>query len=82
MTSDTFSWAYWLTFFSLYEPELSVKLFEKSPESFWQLSNYNEADGWSGFGPLGQNLILFGGTIVFFAVACRIFQRRDIPQPL
>ena len=82
MTSATFAWAHWLTFFSLYEPELSVKLFQNSPATFWQMWSYTEQGAWTGYGPMGQNLALIIGAICFFAIAGRIFHRRDIPQPL
>lgn len=82
MTSETFAWAHWLTFFSLYEPELTIKLFQNSPETFWQMWNFNEQGTWTGFGPMGQNLALLLGAIGFFTIAGYIFHRRDIPQPL
>ncbi len=82
MTSETFAWAHWLTFFSLYEPELSIKLFQSDGATFWHLSSFDKQGAWAGFGPLGQNLLLITGAIFFFAIAGRIFHRRDIPQPL
>ena len=82
MSSETFSWTSWLTFFSLYEPELSIKLFQNDPAAMWQLMMFEEDGAWRGFGQLGHNLILAISTGVFFLLAMRIFYRRDIPAPL
>lgn len=82
MSSETFRWSGWLTFFSLYEPELSIKLCQSDSSAFWQLTMYDEEGVWKGFGQFGHNLLLFGGTILFFAIAYRVFKRRDIPAPL
>ncbi len=82
MSSETFRWTGWLTFFSLYEPELSIKLCQTDPAAFWQLMMYDEDGSWKGFGQLGQNLLLLIAAIVFFLTAYRVFQRRDIPAPL
>ncbi len=82
MSSETFAWTQWLTFFSLYEPELSVKLFQNDPASFWQMMRYDEQGHWVGLGQLGQNLVLLASSIAFFGVALGVFRRRDIPPPL
>lgn len=82
MSSETFAWTNWLTFFSLYEPELSIKLFQNDPSSFWQLLRYDDEGNWACFGQMGQNLVLFISTIVFFLIALGIFRRRDIPSPM
>ena len=82
MSSETFAWAQWLTFFSLYEPELSIKLFQADPSAFWQLMRYDESGQWEGFGQLMHNLILVGAATVGFVWAYQVFKRRDIPAPL
>ena len=82
MSSPAFEWTEWLTFFSLYEPELSVKLYQLDSSAFWQLMMYNEDGSWKGFGQFGHNLILLLGTLGFFGSAYRIFKRRDVPAPL
>ncbi len=82
MSSDAFDWANWLTFFSLYEPELAVKLFQADPASFWQLSRHDESGIWTGFGPMGHNLWLLASTIGFYVMAALKFRHRDIPAPL
>jgi ABC-2 type transport system permease protein len=82
MSSGSFSWVSWLTFFSLYEPELSIKLFQNDPAAFWQMWRVADDGSFSGFGPMFQNLVLLISSIGFFAIALRIFQTRDIPAPL
>ncbi|MDG2015316.1 MAG: ABC transporter permease subunit [Pirellulaceae bacterium] len=82
MSSETFQWAEWFTFFSLYEPELSIKLCETDPSAFWQLMRFDEAGQWVGFGQLGHNLLLGCGALLFFVTAYRVFKKRDIPAPL
>lgn len=82
MSSETFRWTSWLTFFSLYEPELSIKLYQADASAFWQLMLYEDNGNWKGFGQLGHNLLLLAGTIGFLVAACRVFQKRDIPAPL
>lgn len=82
MSSEAFAWTEWFTFFSLYEPELSIKLFQSDPSAFWQLMRYDEDGSWKGFGQLAQNLILLFGTISLFCLAYRIFKKRDVPAPL
>jgi len=82
MSTETFRWTGWLTFFSLYEPELSIKLYQSDPSAIWQLMMYNDDGSWKGFGQLGHNLLLVFGALLFFVLAFRIFQRRDIPAPL
>lgn len=82
IASTTFSWAHWLSFFSLYEPEVAIKASCETPELLWQFWRYGVDGAWEGFGILAQNMILLGGAIVFLIAAWRIFERRDIPQPL
>ncbi len=82
MTSETFNWTGWLTFFSLYEPELSVKLYQADPSAFWQFNLVDGEGNWQGFGQAAHNLFLLTSTVVLFVVGYRIFSRRDIPAPL
>ncbi|MGI9515576.1 MAG: ABC transporter permease subunit [Pirellulaceae bacterium] len=82
MSAESFGWVGWLTFFSLYEPELSIKLYQADSSAFWQFNLTDEEDNWKGFGQAAHNLILVISTSVLFAVAYRIFKRRDIPAPL
>ena len=82
MSSETFRWSSWITFYSLYEPESDIQLFQQDPATFWQLSRFGEQGVWLGFGPLGHNAILATLTIVFLTLAYFFFQRRDIPAPV
>lgn len=82
MSSETFRWTGWFTFFSLYEPELSIKLYQSDPSAFWQIMRYDEQGQWVGFGQLGHNLLLLGSTVFFFLAAYCVFERRDIPAAL
>ncbi len=82
MSSETFDWTTWFTFFSLYEPELSIKLYLDDPSAFWQLMIYDEQGQWLGFGQFAHNLMLIGMTILFLWIAFWKFKRRDIPAPL
>lgn len=82
MSSEAFAWTEWLTFFSLYEPELSIKLYQSDSSAFWQLMMYNEDGSWKGFGQFAHNLILLFGTASFFGLAYWIFNKRDVPAPL
>jgi ABC-2 type transport system permease protein len=82
MSSDTFVWTSWLTFYSWYEPELAIKLFQSGTASAVAFSRF-DADGvWIGFGPLAHNLFLLGGTAACYVIALARFQHRDIPAPL
>ena len=58
MSAESFEWAGWLTFFSLYEPELSIKLYQANPSAFWQFSLTDGEANWAGFGQAAHNLIL------------------------
>ena len=82
MASESFRWTGWLTFFSLYEPESAIKLYQNDPASLWKFSLFDEAGLWTGFGPLGHNTILVFSGIVFYVAAIMIFRRRDISAPL
>lgn len=82
MSTESFAWTEWLTFFSLYEPELSIKLSQIDPAAFWQLARYDDQGNWLALGQLGQNLILLTSTTAFFVIALTVFRRRDIPPPL
>lgn len=82
MSSETFRWSGWFTFFSLYEPELSIKMCQADPSAFWNLSLYDDEGTWLGFGQLSQNLFLLALSVLFFVAAYRVFKRRDIPAPL
>lgn len=82
MSSESFGWTEWLTFFSLYEPELAIKEFQSDPRAFWHLVRRDPDGQLTGLGQLGHNLILATGSLVFFVWALIVFRRRDIPAPL
>ncbi len=82
MASESFRWTGWLTFFSWYEPESAIKLYQIDSSSLWQFSTYDENQLWEGFGPMGHNALLLGSAAVLFASAIVIFRRRDISAPL
>jgi len=82
MSSATFRWLGWFTFFSSYEPELAIQQFEADRSTIWQIVVYDQAGIWQDFGPLGYNLVLIGLGSIALAVASTVFRHRDIPAPV
>ena len=82
MASETFRWLHYFTFFTLYEPALSIEIADTRPGHVWFLFRYNLEDQWLGAGPLGMNLSLFLLGIAFFWIGSSVFNRRDLPAPI
>ena len=82
VASEQFSWLKYLTYFSLYEPALSVEFCDTNPEKLWHLFRYTENGGFYWFAPLGFNLVLMLMGLLCFWVGVRVFHRRDLPAPV
>ncbi len=82
MASAGFRWLFYLTFFTLYEPALSIEIADSRPDHVWSLFRYNLENQWTGAGPLGMNLALILLGIIFFWIGNSVFHRRDLPAPI
>lgn len=80
--SEKLFWMKYLTFFSLYEPALSVEIADTRPEQLFYLLRVDEVGQTIGLSPLSYNLLLLALAIVFFYVGMQIFRKRDLPAPL
>lgn len=75
------AWLGWLTFFSLFEPELHVKLVEQSPGALWQLTAAASQGSPQVVGPLLANGLLLLGRLAMAWIGAVSFERRDLPAP-
>jgi len=80
--SVAFRWTQFLTFFSLYEPSLSIEIAHGNPGHQWLLMRYSEAGEIIGLGPAGMDLLLFALGLCFYICGLVIFKRRDLPAPI
>jgi beta-exotoxin I transport system permease protein len=82
MSTDELAWMKFLSAFTAYEPEALVRIADKMPEFTWSFT-MRQADGtWIGYGPMFSHTILASIGISTYALALRIFTRRDLPAPL
>jgi ABC-2 type transport system permease protein len=72
----------WFTFFTLYEPEQAIELFQKNPRALWTWIARSQHGEFASLGPMANNLLLIALGIGFYAVGSRVFVRRDLPAPL
>lgn len=82
MGSEKLFWMKYLTFFSLYEPALSVEVGDTRPEQLFHLGRTNMMGEYAGLSPLSFDLILIGLSIVLFYAGMQKFRKRDLPAPL
>ena len=82
MSIEGLNWTGWLTFFSLYEPELAIAQVEVDPSAAWNWSVWDDKGQWRGWGPLAQNfwLVTLGAFLLLGGE--RIFAKRDLPAPV
>lgn len=72
----------WFTFFTLYEPEQAIEIYQKSPAGLWALGTYNVQGQFASLGPMANNLCLLGLGLACYAWGVKIFARRDLPAPV
>ncbi len=82
MAVDSLRWLLHFSIFSLYEPELHIRLLESQPEKLWEFIRWNEKLKIQELGPLGCNLVLIGMTVGLLLHGNRIFRRRDLTAPI
>jgi ABC-2 type transport system permease protein len=79
VASAQFSWLKYFTYFSLYEPALSIEYVDNNPQQVWQLFRYTETGEFYGLAPLMFNVMLIGLGLLCFWIGGRVFNRRDLP---
>lgn len=82
MAAESWHWLMYFSIFTPYEPEEGVHLAMTAPDLAWSIVKYDAAGQWTGLGPLGADLILFGGGALAYVAAAIVFQKRDLPAPL
>jgi len=82
MAADHLAWLKYLTIFTAFEPEVFVSIAIDTPDQAWNFLLRDEAGEITGLGPTGYNLILVVTGLIAYALAARIFARRDLPAPL
>ncbi|MGE0755505.1 MAG: ABC transporter permease subunit [Pirellulaceae bacterium] len=82
MGLEGWEWLSYTTVLSAYVPEVHVRIADATPEQLWALMQTDEQGGWTGLGPVVQDLLLLGGGVVGFIAAVYRFSRRDLPAPL
>jgi ABC-2 type transport system permease protein len=82
MAADHLAWLKYVTIFTAFEPEVFVAVATNTPEQTWSLFLRDEAGAITELGPTGYNLILIVTGLFAYALAARVFARRDLPAPL
>ncbi len=72
----------WFTFFTFYEPEQAIEMYQKSPASLWSWVTWNQQGQFASLGPMANNLCLVGLGFACYFAGARFFARRDLPAPL
>jgi ABC-2 type transport system permease protein len=72
----------WFTFFTFYEPEQAIEIYQRSPQSLWSWAAVNQQGEFASLGPMTNNLILLGLGIGCYWWGVRVFSRRDLPAPV
>ncbi len=72
----------WFTFFTFYEPEQAIELYQKNPASLWWWQVPSKHYEFATLGPMTDNLMLLGLGFCCYAIGFRYFSRRDLPAPL
>lgn len=81
MSSPLLGWLQYLTFFSLYDSQVHIKLAEDGAGHYWSFWIAGDS-AWAGLGPWGHNgLLLLGGAVMLY-LGSIIFERRDLPAPM
>ncbi len=80
--SEKLFWFKYFTVFSLYEPALSVEIWDTRPEQALWLLRTSGSEEWVGLAPLSFNALLLFMGAACFAVGLRTFQKRDLPAPI
>lgn len=82
MAVESLRWMLYLSVFSLYEPELHIRILDSGKESLWSIVRWNSKFEMYELGPLGSNLLLLLLAATFLLLAHRAFARRDIEAPV
>ena len=79
MASPAYSWVLYFSIYSAYEPESIVLIADRQPADTWNfLVTLNDVNR---LGGMGYNTILLTAGVLGFALAARIFKKRDLPAP-
>ncbi|MBX3416219.1 MAG: ABC transporter permease subunit [Pirellulaceae bacterium] len=79
---DSLRWMLYLTVFSLYEPDLHIRILDGGTESLWSVVRWNSKFEMYELGALGSNLLLLLLAAAFLIHASRVFERRDLEAPV
>lgn len=82
MSADELVWLTFLSAFTAYEPESLVQIAHQHPEFAWSFSVLDGEGHWLGLGPMSFHLIMSSIGVAAYALALKIFSRRDLPAPL
>ncbi|OYP28845.1 ABC transporter permease subunit [Rhodopirellula sp. MGV] len=77
--TDSLQWLLNLSFFSCYKPQKLVNMTGETGSSLWSLTTTLPD---AAMPPLAYPLLLMMLGIVFYALAARTFNRRDLPAPV
>jgi ABC-2 type transport system permease protein len=75
-------WCLWLTFFTFFEPEQAIAIYQKSGGRSWQWLNYGPKHELLGTGTTLNNVALIALGLTCYWIGLRVFSRRDLPAPL
>lgn len=82
MSADEVEWLKFLSAFTAYEPEAFVRIADQLSEFTWSFTMRRDDGTWIGYGPMCFYTIMATIGIASYAIALRIFSRRDLPAPL
>ncbi|HUG71145.1 MAG TPA: ABC transporter permease subunit [Pirellulaceae bacterium] len=82
LSADELAWLRFLSAFTPYEPESVVQIAHQLPEFAWSFTMRQDDGTWIGYGPMCSHVIMASIGVFSYAVALRIFSRRDLPAPL
>jgi len=82
MSADELTWLKFVSAFTAYEPEALVRIADELPQFAWSFTMRQSDGTWIGYGPMCFHMIMASIGVATYAVALRVFSRRDLPAPL
>jgi len=82
MSADELVWLKFVSAFTAYEPESLVRIADELPQFTWSFTMRQSDGTWMGYGPMCFHTIMASIGIATYAIALRVFSRRDLPAPL
>lgn len=82
LSADELAWLQFVSAFTAYEPEAIVRIADELPEFTWSFTMRQSDGTWIGYGPMCFHTVMASIGVAAYAIALRIFSRRDLPAPL